>query len=147
MDTKRSETNTEYLLERHDVQNAHLIIGPYSKKPLVKVAEFAKKNKKILVSPTNTSNTVTENNPWYIQTNPSLQSHCEAITKHALDNHAPEEIVLVVRSKAAETRRLQYFQDASKVHQMNAYAPKLKEFIIDAASAGSFQEIDLTPYM
>jgi len=147
MDTKRSETNTDYLLERGDVQNAHLIIGPYSKKPLMKVAEFAKKNKKILVSPTNTSSTVTSNNPYYIQANPSLQSHCEAIMEHALKNHEPEEIVLVVRNKSAETSRLKYFQDANKVFQGNAYAPKLKEFIIDAASAGQFEEIDLTPYM
>ena len=147
MDTKRSETNTEYLLQRANVANANLIIGPYSKKPLIKVAEFAKKNKKILVSPTNTSGTVTANNPWFIQANPSLQSHCETIMKHALDNHAAEEIVLVVRNKSAETKRLKYFQDANKVHQMNAYAPKLNEFIIDAETAGQFQEIDLTPYM
>ena len=147
MDTKRSETNTEYLLNRSDVQSAHLIIGPYSKKPLMKVAEFAKEKKKILVSPTNTSPTITADNPWYIQTNPSLISHCDAIMEHALKHHNPEEIVLVVRNKKAETNRLKYFQDANKVIQSNSFAPKLNEFIIDAETAGQFQEIDLTPYM
>ena len=147
MDTKRSETNTNYLLERPEVQNAHLIIGPYSKKPLKRVAQFAKDRKKILVSPTNTSTTVTSDNPWYIQVNPSLVSHCNAIMEHALRNHSPEEIVLVVRNKGAETKRLKYFQDANKVFQRNANVPKLNEFIIDAEVAGQFQEIDLTPYM
>jgi hypothetical protein len=114
---------------------------------LTKVAAFTKENKKILISPVNTSNTITSEDPMYVQVNPSLKSHCEAIMKHALDQHEADQIVLVVRNKSAETKRLLYFQDANKEIAGSSFTPKLKEYIIDAALAEEYGELDLLPYI
>ncbi len=145
MDTKRSESEVENLLNRSTLLNAHMIIGPYSSKPLVKVAEFSKKNKKPLLSPVNTSGTITSQNPYYVQINPSLESHCRAITAHAVERYEDDQIVLVCRNKEAEVKRLKYFQDANKEIKGSMATPKFKEFIIDATVAEEYGELDLLP--
>ncbi len=146
MDTKWSETELNSTLNRSAVQNAHLIIGPFSTKPLDKAAEFAKTNQKTLVSPVNTSGNITSQNPFYIQVNPSLQSHCEAIMKHALDNYSPEQIVLVVRDKDVEISRLKYFQDIHRSISGSNSKP-LKEYRIDSKIAQEFGELDFLSYI
>ena len=146
MDTKRSETEANSLLNRSALQDAHMIIGPYSSKPLEKVAEFAKLNQKTLISPVNTSGKITSENPFYLQANPSLQSHCEAIMKHALDQYSADQIVLVVRDKAAEVNRLKYFQDAHMAISGN-FANPLREYRIDSKVAEEFGELELLPYI
>lgn len=146
MDTKRSETEVNSLLNRSVLQEAHMIIGPYSSKPLGKVAEFAKLNQKTLISPVNTSGKITSENPYYLQANPSLKSHCEAIMKHALDNYSADQIVLVVRDKAAEVNRLKYFQDTHKAISGN-FATPIREYRIDPKVAEEFGELNLSPYI
>ncbi|MFK8008704.1 MAG: ABC transporter substrate-binding protein [Saprospiraceae bacterium] len=146
MDTKRSETETNSILNRSALQNAHMIIGPFSSKPLEKVAEFAKANQKTLISPLNTSGKIASENPFYLQANPSLQSHCEAIMKHALNQYSADQIVLVVRDKAAEVNRLKYFQDTHKSISGTNATP-LKEYRIDPVVAQEFGELQLLPFI
>lgn len=145
MDTKRSESEIDNLLNRSEMLNAHLIIGPYSSKPLTKVADFAKANQKMLISPVNTGGSITEDNPYFIQANPSLKSHCEAILKHALQSHAPDQIVLVCRNKQVEVNRLKYFQEANKEIAGTESAVPLTEYIIDATLADEFGELENLP--
>jgi hypothetical protein len=146
MDTKGSESAASSILNRSALQDAHLIIGPYRSKHLGKVAEFAKTNRKTLISPVNTSGNVTAENPFYLQANPSLQSHCEAIMKHALSQYSADQIVLVVRDKGAEVNRLKYFQDT---HQLisGSFVTPLREYRIDPKVAEEFGELDLMPYI
>ena len=147
MDTKRSESETERLLRRSEVQDAHLIIGPYSSKTLTKVADFSKSRKVALVSPVNTSSKITSQNKYYMQANPSLRSHCEAITKHALKSYSADQIVLVVRQKDAEIKRLKYFQETHQDIAGDANVTPFREFVIDATVAEEFGELDLVPYI
>ncbi|MEM6965201.1 MAG: ABC transporter substrate-binding protein, partial [Bacteroidota bacterium] len=145
MDTKRSAEEVDNLLTRSELLDAHLIIGPYSSKPLTKVADFAKENQKILISPINTGGDITKDNPNFIQANPSLKSHCEAILKHALRSYATDQIVLVCRNKDVEVNRLKYFQDANLEIAGTTTAPPLTEYIIDATLADEFGELENLP--
>lgn len=145
LDTKGSVAETGNLLNRSDVFNAHLIIGPVRKDNVKKVAEFAKKNKKVLVSPLSPSSNLSPNNPYYVQVSPSFQSHCDAITKHVLDNYDADQVVLVVRNKGAETRRLQNFHDANAKIQGSSYTNKFKELIVPDVAA-EFNNLDPTSY-
>lgn len=146
MDSKRSLTETNTLLNRTELQNAHMIIGPYSAKPLEAVAEFGRNYQKTIISPVNTSGKITSDNPFYIQVNPSLQSHCEAIMRHALDNYQPEQIVLVVRDKPVEVNRLKYFQDLHHSVSGKDAAP-LKEYRIDPKLVKEFGELELAQFI
>ncbi len=143
-DTRADEANVKYLLERNDVGKADVIIGPVKKSNLKRVAEFAKMNRKVLVSPIYPG-TVTEDNPFYLRVSPSLETHCGTIMAHALERVPAEQIVLVVRNKSAEQKRLKYFQDAHRA--IAGYAgPKIKEFIVTDPTA-DYGEMDIAPYI
>ncbi len=94
-----------------DLQKAHLIIGPYRRETARILSEMAQRTGAAILSPYTTATDVAVNNPNYIQVNPSLRSHCEAITRHARQRFRPEQIVLVCRDKDQEMERLQFFQD------------------------------------
>ena len=144
LDTEASDTKMNSLLQSSELFEAEIIIGPVTTSNLKKTAEFARKNKKVLISPLNPNNKITSGNPYFVQTNPSLESHCQAITKHALDNHAASEIVLLVRDKGAEKNRLKYFQDAQKTYRGSDSVAPLKEYIVRDNSS-DLRDLDLMP--
>ena len=146
MDTKASESVVRGLLNRSEVYNANLIIGPVRTSNLKVVADFAKDNRKVLISPNNPSTSVTRNNPYYVQMNPSLKSHCEAITKHVKSRYETSQVVLVCRNKNAEVNRLKYFQNANKEIAGDDNTPRFRELIVVDQSA-DYNEMDVTPYI
>ena len=144
LDTEASETKMNSILQSSELFEAEIIIGPVTTKNLKKTAEFAKKNKKVVISPLNANTKITSGNPYFVQTSPSLVSHCQAITKHALDNHSASELVLLVRDKGAEKNRLKYFQEAQKLYTGSTSVDPIKEFVI-RDNTSDLQEVDLMP--
>jgi hypothetical protein len=86
-DTQRDTAVVQNLLKQRELQDADLIIGPILSKNLKIVAEFAKTNQKLLVSPLNPRSDLTLNNPYFIQVNPSFKVHSQVIIEqlHKLD--------------------------------------------------------------
>ena len=145
MDTKADESETQSLLNRSDLVNSNLVVGPVKKGNLKVVADWARANRKPLVSPISASTTITNNNPYYIQVAPGLETHCKAITQHVRNKYATDQVVLVVRNKRAETSRLKYFQEAN--YEISASKiQRFQEFIVNDFSAEN-SEIDVTPYI
>lgn len=121
-----------------DLQKANVIIGPYRSETAQILATFAKQNNAVLFSPYTTSTEVTANNDNYVQVNPSLRTHCEAITRHARQRFKPEQIVLVCRDKEQEVDRLKYFQDENARLSGGFNVTRFKEYIVsDEANLSS----------
>jgi ABC-type branched-subunit amino acid transport system substrate-binding protein len=131
-DTESSSDKLTTIQRSESSARSDLIIGPYKREQVSQMARFAKENKIPLVVPHTAQMGMTSANPYYIQVNPSLKSHCEAILKHARRRHAREDIVLVVRDDPDEKARLKYFQDASAILEGKREGSKLKEFIVPA---------------
>lgn len=109
IDDRASETYVPNLLRNNQgIREAQLIIGPYRREIARQLADYAKAADVIVLSPYTASDSVTTLNPNYIQVNPSIQTHCQAITRHARRKYRPEQIVLLCRAR--EEERLEYFQ-------------------------------------
>lgn len=143
----RAESGATTTLIRSDqnLTNAHLIIGPYRRENVTILADFAKEKGKVLVSPFSAAAGVTQRNPDFIQVNPTLPTHCEAIMRHALSRYSPENIVLVGREKDGETARFQFFKDEYQ-RQRGTKATPLRELSIKDQSA-SLGSVDVAPYL
>ncbi len=136
VDTKASEAGmNDLILRNQDFANAHLIIGPYRRENVRLSAEAVKNDRRVLLSPYFTGeNMAMDNNPNYIQMNPSLQTHSEALLRYARKRFRPEQIVLVCRNRPQELERLKAFQDLH--HRIQAETSiiydttSLREFII-----------------
>ena len=142
-DTDASSGKMSELLRSAELAKSDLIIGPYKREQVSQVAGFAKQNKVPLVVPYTAQMGLADDNPYFVQVNPSLKSHCEAILKHARKQNAKENIVLVVRDDSDEKSRLKYFQDASATLEGKREGSQLREFIV----SGDLNKINVDPYI
>jgi hypothetical protein len=111
-DTQSSDDDFSKLLADKRLEKPQVFIGPVRASHVATFAEWAKLRNKITISPETPNSDLTKQNPGFIQINPSLRSHCEAITQHVLRKAKPETITLVCKMK--EIERLTYFQEANR---------------------------------
>jgi len=145
LDSEASTAKVNNLLKSGDLPKADLIIGPYKRDNVDIMEAFTKKNKTPLVVPYTAQMGVAENNPYYIQVNPSLKTHCEAMTKHIRKRHQPENVVLVALDKSEEKARFKYFQDANTLIEKGKTGKKFKELLVPEGAA-NFHNINISQY-
>ena len=147
LDSKASGSTVNSLLRSNaEMKNAHLIIGPYRRDYVRQVAEFAKSEDKAFVSPHSASGKLSSRNPNYVQVNPTLQSHCEAITRHVLKNYRPDQVVLVARDNQSEIDRFGHFHREVDRHISRSDTSRFQEFII-ADNSVDLGKIDMLPFI
>jgi hypothetical protein len=137
-DTKINDSDFEALMRNPKVDLADVYIGPIRNSQVTSMAKKTRLNSKILISPETPNADLTNGNPNFIQINPSLQAHCEGITRHILKKNTASQVVLVCKQK--EKDRLAYFQNA------NTSSTKFAELIVPDATE-NFTNIDLKPYL
>ncbi len=81
-DSMGDTTTVRTILQKPELKQADLIIGPISSRTLTMVAEFAKTYQTPLVSPFNPRPDLTTNNPYYIQVNPSFTVYSKTIIEN-----------------------------------------------------------------
>jgi len=147
LDSKASNYEVSNLLRTNqEIKNANMIIGPFLRDNIGTMAEWAKKNEKVLVSPYSAAAGLVANTPEYVQVNPSLRTHTAAILEHALSNYRQDQIVLISKDLPAERARLEYFQEEYKLRSGLFNAPPLQEFIISDESA-DLANMEVLPFI
>ncbi len=148
LDTRASSSYVGALLQtKNDIRNANLIIGPYRKDNIVQMAQYAMDRDITLVSPQGASSKITAKNPNYVQVNPTLKTHCEAIMEDVLKHYDPKNIVLVTKSKPNEKARLKYFYDAYLNSVGKEDTVMLHELIIADSESAELKDMDLMPFI
>ena len=142
-DTQASTSVTSSFLSGGAVPESNLIIGPAKKENVALVADFCKNSGITMFSPFNASPTIAKDNPFYVQARPTLESHGKKIIEHALARYQPEQIVLVVRDKGVEKKRLKIFQEEYPVNSSDSLG-KFQELILPG-DLKSLAEYDLMP--
>ncbi|MBV6428886.1 MAG: hypothetical protein KIPDCIKN_03423 [Haliscomenobacter sp.] len=112
-DTKADEKVMESLVRNPVFSRSDVIIGPYRRDNIRIAAEFARAGQKVLVSPYSAVSNLVGNNPNFLQVNPSLESHCRALMRHARRDFAPEDILILSRENPAEKICAEYLQKAN----------------------------------
>lgn len=145
-DTEGSESKVRSLLRKVELGKADVIIGPYKRDNVVLCEAFAKEHQTPLVVPHTANMDIAEGNPWYVQVNPSLQSHCEAILKHARSHYESKNIVLVALENEVASGSFEFFQKANQALNPNGNKSKLTEVIIKN-DPSKYDNIDLKNYI
>ena len=142
LDTQGSEGKVNSEISNNPaIQNADLIIGPYRSVNVRQVAQYAKGRQIPVVSPYSAASNVSNDNPFLVQVNPSLNTHIEKIAEHALSKFNAEQIVLVVRNKVEERARLALFQNAHKTIAKSDDVTPFREFVIE--DDGKYDDLDV----
>ncbi len=131
-DTENSVQKMTKLMEDPKLASADLIIGPYRKEQVNQLAKFAVKHNTPMVVPFVAQFAMVQENPFYIQVNPSLRSHCEAQLVDVRRKFPDAHVVLVVQDRPEEIERLSYFQAANalSVDKRGDPPPPLAELIV-----------------
>ena len=125
------------------LRNSDLIIGPYLRDNARALADFAKQNQKMVVSPYTASANVTQENPYYVQINPGLPSHLSTIVRHVKSRYDDDQIVILVPDLDEERRLLNFMQQVNQEVEGRDDVPALQEIRINAEDL-SMQDLDLT---
>jgi hypothetical protein len=146
-DSEASQSIVSNLLRSNpDVQDAHLIIGPFQRDNVRMVAENVRGTGQVFVSPWNASSSLSGANPNYVQVSPTLKTHCEAIIRHARQKYRPDQVVLIARDRRAERESLGYFQDENfRIMGDRNPENQLNEYII--SNDEDFDQIDVLPLL
>lgn len=139
-DTQAADADFQKIMRDPRFDKAQVYIGPIRSTHVGLLAAQTRQNDKILVSPGSPNMALTDHNAGFVQTNPSLASHCEAITQFVRRTHGADEVVLVCKEKEAE--RLAYFQNENSAFGGGRFA----ELILPDATA-NFNDVDLAAYL
>ena len=82
-DTKDNDSIIQTLLIKEEFLNADLIIGPMAGNELRSLAAFAQTYQKAIISPLNPKEISTEDNPYFIQFNPTARMQARNLVKFA----------------------------------------------------------------
>ncbi|MBP7184727.1 MAG: amino acid ABC transporter substrate-binding protein [Saprospiraceae bacterium] len=145
-DTEGSETKTKFILDKPELKKCNLIIGEYRKQNEAMIAEFGKNNKIFVLSPHATQAEITSNNPYYLQAQPSLKSHMQAILDDAIKHGATKENILILaRNNSTETTAVDFLQQYYKILKKNKNE-LLKVMLLDDNSS-QINSNELKPYL
>ena len=126
LDTRASETETRSLTYRHELSQAHVIIGTFKNSNTKVVADFAQQTKTPFVSPYYPHNNLVDTNRYFIQLNPSINTHCEAVMQHVKSRYSPDQIILVGRETRREQGIINLYQQAHFKLSGSSEVPPLK---------------------
>lgn len=146
IDTEGNPQRVQNLLgSRTEIANANLIIGPYRRENIRMVADYAKKNGVLHISPYSAASNLTAENPNFIQVSPSLETHCENLLQHARNEFEPEEIVLVSRNIPIEKKCIATLQKEHFNILETSYADSLST-LIAPLDPTEFLDLDISSY-
>ena len=145
-DTEANPSKVENLLYSETaLANANVILGPYRRENIRQVAEFAKEQGKVVISPYSASTNLTKDNPNFIQVSPSLSTHCESLIKHATNEFEPEEIVVVARDIPIEKMCLATIQREHFDILGTEFADSLN-YLLASSDAQEFFDTEIDEY-
>jgi hypothetical protein len=128
--------NFTAVLAKPGVMKADVVIGPAERDNINTAAQWAKTNNKTVVSYFVPSGDIAPTTPNFVQLNPSLESHCAAITNYIYQQHRDAKVVLLARGTDAEPARFAYFQKALKSASGKADIAPYTEVQVNDNSSG-----------
>jgi len=110
-DTRGDINTTREILNRADIANVDLIIGPVYSKNFKLAANFAQQNKINIVSPVPlASNDLVYTNPFIFMTNPSLNTKVAKISDYLVNSY-DRSIVMIHNGTMEEEKIINLFKD------------------------------------
>lgn len=100
-----------------------IIIGPVYNGNVRYLANWAKLNEKILVNPLSPTAGLSEDNPWFIQINPSITTHIENLFELVKDQFSKENLIVINRPIKNELAYRNLWDQLSNTH--NSWADSI----------------------
>ena len=94
------------VLEDNRFLDVPLIIGPYHRDNIKYLANYAKNSGVLLFSPFSAAQNLTEDNPFFYQVNPTIETQISAIVDHVIQNARTEDILILQKDSDTKLNEL-----------------------------------------
>ena len=101
-----------------------MIIGPYHRDNIKYLANYAKNSGVLLFSPFSAAQNLTEDNPFFYQVNPTIETQISAIVDHVNQYARTEDILILQKDSDTKLNELFLSSFLSKGKQDNEGLPK-----------------------
>lgn len=105
-------------------QDVSLIIGPYHRDNIKYLANYAKNSGVLLFSPFSAAQNLTEDNPFFYQVNPTIETQISAIVDHVNQYARNEDILILQKDSDTKLNELFISSFLSKGKQEDEGLPK-----------------------
>lgn len=112
-DTQKNDARLSDIINKTEVSNADIIIGPVFNSGLKIINEKFKSSKTILFSPLSAGDNASIDNPNFFQFRPSFYTHALNALKYLKQNTLTEQLIIINKSTTNE------MQNAQKVYEAN----------------------------
>jgi hypothetical protein len=116
-DTQGNVEVLESILNKSELLQADVIIGPFFPKTIEKAADWARKNQKQLYVPVGLNTEVLKNNPFVISSVPSELTLYAGMASYIVDHYSGAKIILIEGNNIIERDRIDFFKT-----QLTSYA-------------------------
>jgi len=113
-DSKSYNKSIPTLINNKELDNIQLIIGSVKDPELKQLADFALRKEIPFISATHPNDGGITANPFFIISNSTLKSHCEAIYSYVFQNHGGDKIFLCRKKGAQEDKVAAYFKNINE---------------------------------
>lgn len=127
-DTGKDTEKVKKILQKLEMEEMNLIIGPMYSTNIKLVAAHCKKHKIPMVSPVSKGSRVLLGNSYVSKVNPSNTTHVYAMSKYIIENHRSDNILLVDSKKKKDKHLVQVFKkeyEAGVAGKADAYRDSL----------------------
>lgn len=130
MDCKTSDEDMDIILNRPEVQQADLIIGPYKSNQAKKLIDFVQNKNIVVASPYTTSSNAAKLCPNYIQANPSITRHFERLADDIVKNSVPSNLIFLCQNNESTKNRCETFKNIILKKYNNPSLKSINEIIL-----------------
>ncbi|MBX7182799.1 MAG: LysM peptidoglycan-binding domain-containing protein [Bacteroidia bacterium] len=114
-DVVSDSVQTKQILKRKEVQQSHLIIGPFYNSTFETVAKFAKEQKIPLVSPMIQNSKILNGNPLVSKVVPNNSSQMESMADYLSKNYKDANLILVHNDHQTDLNLMNAFKNKMKL--------------------------------
>ncbi len=131
--TNRSDDNIDHVL--NDLSSdTDVIIGPFDRKSIAKVATYGKENKIPVLSPWTASTSVTSDNLFYLQLRPNLSSYWKTMLKHATKEINRSNIRIISNADGSDKSMMSFIQKLNEEESGLPISQPIKEYPVSEDS-------------
>ncbi len=130
-DTKRNGQKLKEILSQLEASEAQIVIGGFTAENIKTLAGWGLEQKRLVVSPWRSSRTVTTNNPYFLQINPTLDSYLMAIVQHLQTNFSQDQVVLIGKDEPRIMKRIERIQEIK--HSLGGQSEPYKVYVPEKA--------------
>ncbi len=128
-DADNSTWKITSLINKPELSNMDLIIGPFFAEPFNQMSQFAAEKKIKIVNPLSTRDEIVNGNPFVFKLKPSLVHQSEQLAKYITSHKSESNIIIIRKNRYKYQEEVSFIKNYLNSHRKTSSSIKNKEIL------------------